>query len=225
MKILNSFELLDALKKEYKADIRDTLWWQNSGTFEVVIGALLTQQTKWEKVELCLNNLKTKNLLSLEELSKIEPHLLQTLIKPSGFYRKKAKNITLLSQNILHEFENFENFALHVTREWLLQQKGLGQESVDSILCYACKQEYMVVDSYTSRLLKHFGYEFETYEEIQEWLCSGLYENEEKLKVLYKKSLPMSAIFARFHGKIVMYCKENIRGEKIIKELSGLSPD
>lgn len=226
MSLANSFELLVALKKSgYRADERDGLWWPNSGTFEVVVGAILTQQTKWENVETCLQNLKNANILNIHSLAKVDILTLQALIKPAGFYRKKAKNIKLLSQNILNDFQNFEYFSLHVKREWLLAQKGLGQESCDSILCYACKQEFMVVDSYTSRLLSHYGYEFETYEEIQEWLCDGLYENKEKLKLLYQKKLSFSEIFARFHGKIVMFCKENMRGKQVKKELSGLTPD
>lgn len=226
MNLTNSFELLVALKKSgYRADIKDKLWWPNSGTFEVVVGAILTQQTKWENVEICLQNLKNANMLNIHSLAKIDILTLQALIKPAGFYRKKAKNIKLLSQNILNDFQSFEHFSLHVKREWLLAQKGLGKESCDSILCYACKQEVMVVDSYTHRLLNHFGYEFETYELLQEWVYEGLYENEEKIKTLYNKNMPMSEVFARFHGKIVMFCKENMRGKQVKKELSGLTPD
>lgn len=223
MKLINSFELLKALKKEYKADKQGPLWWPNSGSFEVVVGTILTQQTRWDRVELSLKTLKAKQLLNLISLSKIDTQELETLIIPSGFYRKKAKVLKLLSQNIIKDFENFENFALHVTRAWLLSQKGIGNESADSILCYACKKEYMVVDSYTNRLLRHYGYEFETYEEIQEWLTNGLYENLKLLKNLYQEQIKMYEIFARFHGKIVMYCKENMRGKSLTKELLELS--
>lgn len=215
MKIIDSFELLALLKNNgYKADRQDPLWWPNSGSFEVVVGAILTQQTKWEHVKTSLTYLKNQNLLDINSLATCDIFILEKMIKPSGFYRKKAKNIKLLCQNIIMDFENFENFTLCVEKEWLLKQKGLGHESCDSILCYACGRETMVVDSYTHRLLQQFGYEFETYEHLQEWMMDGIYENKEKIDKLYEKTINFNEIFARFHGKIVEFCKENMKKRK-----------
>lgn len=212
----DSYELFLALKNagHIKND-RELLWWPQSGSFEVVVGAILTQQTRWEKVELSLTRLKKNNLLNLESLANIDQEVLAALIKPSGFYNTKAKNLKKLCQNIYEEYESFEDFCLHVNRDWLLLQKGIGQESADSILCYACKKEVMVVDSYTNRLVSKFGYEFESYQELQEWLISGIESNFEKIANLYNNEVDLNTIYARFHGKIVEFCKENSKGKEI----------
>jgi len=98
MHISNSFELFKFLKieKGYLKELRDPLWWPNSKSFKVVVGAILTQQTKWQKVEKALENLKANDLLDLKSLSNCDEKLLATLIKPSGFYNTKAKRFKLL---------------------------------------------------------------------------------------------------------------------------------
>jgi endonuclease-3 related protein len=221
MCITNSFELLKALKDAgYRADERDPNWWPNSGTFEVVVGAILTQQTKWQKVEKSLENLKKEGLLSLDALAEADIKKLQILIKPSGFYNTKAKRLQQLCRNILSEFGDFENMCENVTRSWLLQQKGVGEESADAILNYACGREIMVVDSYTQRLLNALGYAFESYSEIQAWLSEGIAENLSETAKLYGDTLPLSTIYSRFHGKIVEYAKVHIKGKSVyIEEL------
>ena len=212
----NSYELFEALKNSgYIKAPRELLWWPNSGTFEVIVGAILTQQTKWEKVEKSLENLRSQSVLDLQSMSMIEQKELAILIKPSGFYNTKAKNLKYICLNIQHSFENFENFCLHVSRDWLLSQKGIGEESADSILCYACNKEAMVVDSYTNRLMKQFGYEFESYQELQEWMVRGIDENLDKIDTLYKQTMDLNTTYARFHGKIVEFCKENRVGKEI----------
>lgn len=207
---MDSFELLKNLKKHYK--ISTPFWWPNAGTFEVIIGAILTQQTKWENVEKSLENLKSHDILSLEKIAHEDELILQNLIQPSGFYRQKAKCIKLLCSNIINDFETFENFSLHVSRDWLLNQKGIGFESADAILNYACKKEVFVVDNYTQRLLNHLDFCFEDYHQIQEWMINGL---DSRVFSLYPKNTTLAQIYARFHGKIVMFCKENMRGRKI----------
>ena len=205
----NSFEIFKFLKVEkgYLKELRDPLWWPNSGTFEVVVGAILTQQTKWQKVEKALENLKNERLLTLEALAKCDTKKLSTLVKPSGFYNTKAKRLKLLANNILRDFENFEDFQERVDREWLLNQKGLGKESSDSILCYACYRDILPVDAYTNRLLKRFGYEFSEYDELREWMEDGLLSNLDKIYKIYGEEKSINEIFARFHGKIVEYEK------------------
>ena len=213
---MDSFDLFKALKNQgYIKEDREEFWWPKSGTFEVIVGTILTQQTKWEKVENSLTNLREKDLLDLESIAKTDVKELALHIKPSGFYNTKAKNLKKLCQNIFEEFESFENFSLHVDRDWLLSQKGIGEESADSILCYACFHEVMVVDSYTNRLVRKFGYEFESYSELQEWLVSGIHSNYEKINMLYGKNMDLNLIYARFHGKIVEFCKENRRGKDV----------
>ncbi|WP_024953670.1 3-methyladenine DNA glycosylase [Sulfurospirillum arcachonense] len=219
----SSYDLFKALKDAgYIKEEREELWWPKSRTFEVIVGTVLTQQAKWEKVEICLENLRERNLLDLDSIASIDVSALSLLIKPSGFYNNKAKNLKKLCQNISEDFGSFEEFALHVTKEWLLSQKGIGEESCDSILCYACGQETMVVDSYTNRLLTKFGYEFESYSELQEWLIQGIESNYDKINKLYKKEMDLNTIYARFHGKIVEFCKENMRGKNVNIDILGL---
>ncbi len=205
----DSFEIFKYLKDlGYLKELRDRLWWPNSRTFEVVVGAILTQQTRWDKVEKALKNLKDANLLSLEALSMVDDKELSKLIKPSGFYNTKAKRLKLLSKNIIKDFGNFENFKQSVSREWLLSQKGLGKESSDSILCYGCEREVFVVDAYTAKLLKKFDYEFEEYDELREWMEHGILSNLDKIYEVYKEKKSLNEIYARFHGKIVEFGKD-----------------
>jgi endonuclease-3 related protein len=223
----NSFELLQALKKlGYLKKERDPFWWPNSGNFEVVVGAILTQNTKWEKVECSLSNLKKylKNI-TVENIANLDINTLSFLIKPSGFYNTKARRIIRISQNILEDFKNFELFKNKVSRHWLLSQKGIGYETADSILNYCCYKEFFVIDNYTAKILKIFGYEFENYDEIQEFMTNGILENLEKIYSLYNKEIPLSQIYARFHGKIVDFSKNHLRRnkEKDIIDLLGFA--
>jgi len=212
----SSYDLLYALKEMgYLKTTRDPLWWPKSGTFEVIIGAILTQQTKWERVEESLANLKEHRLLSLAALSKADVQQIATLIKPSGFYNTKAQRIQMLCTHILNDFATFEVFQNDVDRQWLLAQKGIGMESADSILCYGCGCEVFVVDSYTQRLLGALGYMFEDYEQIQEWMQEGIESNHNNIKDIYKYEIKLHVIYARFHGKIVEYAKEHIRGKHV----------
>ncbi len=212
----NSYELFSALKQMgYMQTNRDLLWWPNSNTFEVVVGALLTQQTNWERVEESLKNLKTDDLLTLQALSAASTQEIADLIKPSGFYNTKAHRLKLLCTNILNEFGSFELFQKHVDRKWLLSQKGIGMESADSILCYGCSREIFVVDSYTNRLLGAFGYEFENYMQIQEWMQEGIEANFDKITKMYDIPVTLHTVYARFHGKIVEFAKEYIRGKEV----------
>ena len=89
-----------------------------------------------------------------------------------------------MAKNIINDFDTFDNFCSNVDRTWLLKQKGIGLETADAILCYSCKQDYFVVDSYTQRLLKRFGYEFESYEELQAWCEYGINQNYDKILII-----------------------------------------
>ncbi len=172
-------------------------WWPNAGSFEVVIGAILTQNTTWKNVERSLENLK--GYLELERFVKLEEEDLKEKIRPSGFYNQKAPRLLQLAKNIEAEFGDFYSFQKRVTREWLLAQKGIGEESADAILCYGCFKEEMVVDTYTKRLLAEFGIVFKKYSEYKEFLESGM-------KRAYREHLNLH--YARFHGMIVEYNKQ-----------------
>ncbi len=215
MKIETSSELLLRLKTAgFLQTQRDPYWWPSSGTERVIVGALLTQQSKWERVERSLENLETAGLLSLEALAQSDDKTIAALIKPSGFYNTKAKRLRSLAHKILESYGDFASFQETVTREWLLQQRGIGEESADAILCYACMRPVMVVDSYTARLLEALDFRFESYAQIQQWLQEGIEGGGKDLE-RYPYADDLTKLYARFHGKIVEYCKRYMRGRVV----------
>ena len=204
MKQKSAFEIYIYLKSFDLLENSPQFWWPNAGTFEVVVGAILTQNTTWKNVEKSLHNLE--DFLTLESFITLREDELKLKIKPSGFYNQKAPRLLQLSRNIKDEFTSFETFQKSVSRNWLLAQKGVGEESADAILCYGCFRDEMVIDSYTKRLLKEFDIEFKKYAEYKAFLEEGLREH-------YKES-EMVRVFAEFHGMIVEYQKQ--KKEKIL---------
>lgn len=215
MELSDSWELFSALEKLKLLENSPPLWWPSYGTFEVVVGAVLTQNTQWERVQISLENLRSRDLLDPVLLSQCHNESLMELIRPSGLFKAKASNLIRLSHNLIEEFGDFETFALSVDRDWLLSQKGIGPETADSILCYACARPAMVVDAYTARLLNAFGYEFESYDELQEWCEAGVRG--------YFDAVQLPAAFARFHGMIVEYVKRNSKGKNVNVEIVSKS--
>jgi len=199
MKKYDAFDVYNFLNTQRLLENSPKWWWPNAGTFEVIIGAVLTQNTTWKNVQKSLINLKGS--LELDAFVLLEEDLLKEKIKPSGFYNQKAPRLLQLSKNIQNEFQTFEMFQKNVTRGWLLAQKGIGQESADAILCYGCKHAEMVVDTYTKRVLERFGVVFKKYEAYKNFLETGMKEK------FPQEELPL--IFARFHGMFVEYNKKS----------------
>ena len=193
----NSFEIYKLLEGKDLLKKSPKYWWPNVGTFEVVIGSILTQNSSWKNVEKSLKNLD--GFLELDSLLTLDEDSLKDMIKPSGFYNQKAPRILNIAKNIKAEFKSFKSFKNRVDRKWLLSQKGIGEESADAILCYACFRDEMVVDTYTKRLLKSLKIEFKNYAQYKEFLESGIKENV--------KDGDLNLIFSRFHGMIVEYNK------------------
>ncbi|ECZ8621858.1 endonuclease III domain-containing protein [Campylobacter coli] len=205
-------------------DFKEFDWLENQGLsdFELLISVILTQNTKWDNVLKALNNLKNARISSLEQLSNLSNLELATLIKPSGFYNTKAKRLKELANKILDTYSNIENFKKNVDREWLLNTKGLGFESVDSILNYLCKREILVVDSYTQRLATHLGYEFENYEELREFFESGIENEQENLCQILEKKYELFELYQIFHAVIIAFGKVAFKGVKLTLEGENL---
>jgi endonuclease-3 related protein len=205
--ISSGFDLYERLITCSLLENSPPFWWPNYGSFDVVVGAVLTQNSQWKRVELSLQNLKEAGLLSLEGIAGADPETLMHLIRPSGLYKNKAKVLKRLCREIAERFCDFDTFAVEVDREWLLSQKGIGPETADSILCYACGRAVMVVDAYTARLVGALGMEFEAYDALQEWCKSGMarHFSEEEFPEVY----------ARYHGMIVEYVKAHSRGKQV----------
>lgn len=130
---------------------------------EIVVGAILTQRTNWRNVELALENLRRERILSIQKIEQAAANdlkLLERLIRPAGFYRQKAERLFLFCRYIngVHgSLKNFFSKDLEYCREQLLEQKGVGPETADSILLYGGDKPTFVIDEYTRRFVKKNG--------------------------------------------------------------------
>ncbi|MGC8584975.1 MAG: endonuclease III domain-containing protein [Thermoplasmata archaeon] len=135
-------------------------WWPAETPYEVVVGAILTQNTSWRNVKKAIKNLKDNNLLDLKKIAETDIDFLAELIKPSGFYRQKAirlKNISLVILKDFGNIENMRNMDTEKVMEYLLSLNGIGSETAESILLYALDKPVFVVDSYTIRIFGRMG--------------------------------------------------------------------
>ncbi len=152
--LLKIYELLHG----YFGDLH---WWPADSPFEVMVGAILTQNTAWTNVEKAISALKDRNLLSPAALFRIDEELLAETIRPSGYYHVKAKRLKSLVRFLLAEYSgNCEMMCaetLPVLREKLLSVRGIGPETADSILLYACRKPVFISDAYTQRILRRHG--------------------------------------------------------------------
>ncbi|MBN1870184.1 MAG: endonuclease III domain-containing protein [Candidatus Omnitrophica bacterium] len=132
-------------------------WWPAQTRFEVMVGAILTQNTNWGNVEKALNNLKQKRLLSPQALKKVSPKKLALLIRPAGYFNIKTKRLKNFISFMFREYDgDLKKMAredMAVLRHKLLEVSGIGPETADSILLYALDKPVFVVDAYTKRIL------------------------------------------------------------------------
>ncbi|MFO1462603.1 MAG: endonuclease III domain-containing protein [bacterium] len=148
-------------------------WWPGETPFEVMVGAVLTQNTSWKNVEKALANLKGAGLLSLEGLRSLSEAELAQLIRPAGYFNVKAKRLRAFLDFLHARGGDIEGLRAQPTeglREALLGVKGIGKETADSILLYALEHPIFVVDAYTYRVFtRHFlAPEEAGYDELQE---------------------------------------------------------
>jgi endonuclease-3 related protein len=136
-------------------------WWPGRSSFEVIVGAYLTQNTNWSNVEKALANLRRARLLSLTAMRKVPLADLETLVRPSGYFRQKAGNlkafISFLDEHYSGSLSGMFAKPTEKLRNELLALNGVGPETADSILLYAGNHPVFVVDAYTRRLLERHG--------------------------------------------------------------------
>lgn len=174
-------------------------WWPGDTPFEIMVGAILTQNTSWSNAEKAINNLKKENLLESQKLYHINQEELAQLIKPSGYYNIKARRLKNFINLFVEEFEcSAEKMFLVDSKELrkkMLKVNGIGSETADSILLYAGKKPFFVVDAYTKRIFSRHKLisEDASYYQVQEFFTQNL-DKDAKL-------------FNEFHAQIVMLGK------------------
>lgn len=161
-------------------------WWPGETRFEIMVGAILTQNTSWKNVEKAIQNLKQKGVLTLEGIHHLKKSQLANLIQSSGYYRVKADRLKSFVHFIFNkyngELERMKGVPTDELRKMLLQVKGIGPETADSILLYGLNRPIFVVDAYTRRILSRHRIisEKASYDEIQKLFMDHL-PHEEKL--------------------------------------------
>lgn len=172
-----------SLRKIYEilhAYFGDLHWWPGDTPFEVIVGAILTQNTAWKNVETAIGRLKAEALLHPAKLRRLDDQRLAELIRPAGYYRVKTKRLKAFL-NFLHQDCRDDLKALFADDLWALRKRllsvhGIGEETADSILLYAGEKPVFVVDAYTRRITeRHRLISAEArYAEIQTLFMNGL---------------------------------------------------
>ncbi|MBN2062666.1 MAG: endonuclease III domain-containing protein [Deltaproteobacteria bacterium] len=180
-------------------------WWPGETELEIMVGAILTQNTSWKNVEKAIDNLKKKEILSLSALNSISQIELSNAIRPAGYYNIKARRLKNLTAFIHDHYDsNLSRMAEYETnslRESLLSINGIGPETADSILLYVFNRPIFVIDTYTHRILRRHG------------IVDGEISYYDLQAIFMDNLSPDPFLFNEFHALIVKtgkeYCKKN----------------
>jgi len=196
-------EKLQALYDAMFATYGPQHWWPGDTPTEIIIGAILTQNTAWRNVERAIENLKNASALNWLDLRDLPHEQLAELIRPAGYFNVKTRRLKAFVQWLWDSYnadlDRMFATPLHSLREELLSINGIGRETADSILLYACGLPTFVVDAYTARILTRHRLIDETadYDEIKE---------------LFESSLPDNVqLFNEYHALLVHVGKEHCR--------------
>ncbi len=184
-------------------------WWPGETPFEIMVGAILVQNTAWKNVEKAIRNLADRDLLEPHTLAEVPPEELQELIRPAGYYRLKSRRLGNLLRFVVRRYDGSleDMFATSpgTLREELLGISGIGPETADSILLYAGGMPSFVVDTYTHRVLARHG-----------WIGfdAGYYEIQDH----FQSRLPDDVtLYNEFHALLVrvghLHCRRRPRCE------------
>lgn len=172
-------------------------WWPAETPYEVVVGAILTQNTNWKNVEKAIKNLKENQLLNYDSIITIDKEYLESLIKPSGFYKQKAQRLKDFSKVWKKVVENnlHKKYSLTELRNLFLSVKGIGKETADSILLYALNKPIFVIDAYTKHFCNYYS------------LYSG--KEYDDYRLFFEQNLPKDIeVYKEYHALIVKWGKE-----------------
>jgi endonuclease-3 related protein len=182
-------------------------WWPAESPLEVLVGAVLTQNTNWQGVEKAMASLRRHNLLNPHKLQAMPTEDLARLIKPAGYYNLKARRLKNLIEFVTEAYsgdlESMKQTETGRLRKELLAVNGVGPETADSILLYALQKAVFVVDTYTYRVMSRHGLVGEEvrYDELQE---------------LFTQHLPLEVkLFNEYHALLVrvgkLHCQRKPR--------------
>lgn len=173
-------------------------WWPGDTPFEIMIGAILTQNTSWTNVERAITNLKKAHMLSAEAILSAPADILAFLLKPSGYFNIKAERVKGFCHWYVQHgtIERLKYWPTPKLREALLAVKGIGPETADDMLLYAFKRPVFVIDAYTRRIFGRIGLvnANNTYEDLRAGFESALGHN--------------TLIFNEYHALIVAHGKD-----------------
>lgn len=154
-------------------------WWPGDTKDEIVIGAILTQNTSWKNVEKAIENLKKGGMLELGKIADARPERIEKMIRPSGFYRQKVRRLQKVAKHIKTNYGSLDKFfdkdVIELRKE-LLELNGVGPETADSIILYAAEKPSFVIDAYTKRILGRVYGDGEErgYEELQGFITDNV---------------------------------------------------
>lgn len=135
----------------------DLGWWPAETRDEILIGTILTQNTTWTNVTKCISALKAEHFLTIMEIAKLDQTRLEELIRSSGYFRQKAFRLKSICARIVSDFggiESMDNMSTEEISDYFSSLKGIGRETLDSILLYVFNRPVFVVDAYTLRILE-----------------------------------------------------------------------
>ncbi len=208
-KLLEIYEILDG----YFGPLH---WWPAESPFEVIVGAVLTQNTNWKNVEKSIDVLKGADLLTFDGLLNLPEQELAGLIRSSGYYNLKARRLKNLLEMISRDYggdlEVFFAEETDIARQALLQVKGIGPETADSILLYGGGHPCFVIDAYTHRILsRHYLIPEECdYQSIQDLFMDNLDHDAE--------------MFNQYHALMVRTAKHFCKKSKPLCDQCPLGP-
>lgn len=176
-------------------------WWPGDSRFEVMVGAVLTQNTAWTNVERAIANLKKAKALSPAAIAKAHPKRLASWLKPSGYFNVKAKRLKALCRwlNGQGGVRKLTTLPTPELRHSLIAVHGIGPETADDILLYAFDRPVFVIDAYTRRVFHRLGF------------IEGT-EHYERLRQRFESALESDAqLFNEYHALIVVHAKDACR--------------
>lgn len=175
--------------------------------FEIIIGAILTQNTNWKNVEKAIVNLNKENILDINNILKTRKEKLADLIRPSGYFNQKADRLKIIARFFSkNKIKDIEKLPLEKLRKQLLDIKGIGPETADSILLYAFQKPVFVIDAYTKRIFSRYGLidKKNDYNEFQKYF----HKNLKKDVNLFNEYHALIVELAKIHCKTTPICKD-----------------